>query len=528
MSKRAPSTTQLLVITGFALSCFGILLFLWVTFGGPTPFRAKTYEVKVPFNEATQLAEQSDVRISGVNVGKVQSIELSPKGNQALATVAIDPQYAPIPESTRAILRTKTLLGETYIELTPGSRQAPELADGGTLPEANIAESVQLDEIFRTFNARTRAAFQEWMQEAAVAIEGQGQNLSYALGGLEPTFSEFDKLFRVLDSQRLAVGQLFRNGATTFRALRGREGELANLVQSSNAVFQTTARRNRDIEALFRAFPTFLDESRLTFHRLKDFSLNADPLMKQLVPAAEELSPTLIAISKLAPEAKAFFEGLGPVIKRAPAGFAATRKLFRDQFPPLLRAVDPFLRNLNPILVGLKLYKVDLTSFFANLAASLNGVLPAEGGAPQPHYLRVVGPLNPETVTTYPRRLSINRSSPYSPPKWAAGLASGLPSFETRQCTSGITATLDPDTASNPDFQERATVTKNFEDGSIKRTQAENAAILFERIKYYAFAGQSGTGSIAATGCTQQAPFTPIYGSGPATQYQHTFEQPSP
>ena len=528
MSKRAPSTTQLLVITGFALSCFGILLFLWVTFGGPTPFRAKTYEVKVPFNEATQLAEQSDVRISGVNVGKVQKIELSPKGNQAFATVAIDAQYAPIPESTRAILRTKTLLGETYIELTPGSRQAPELADGGTLPEANIAESVQLDEIFRTFNAQTRAAFQEWMQEAAVAIQGQGQNLSYALGGLEPTFSEFDKLFRVLDSQRLAVGQLFRNGATTFRALRGREGELASLVQSSNAVFQTTARRNRDIEALFRAFPTFLDESRLTFHRLKDFSVNADPLMKQLVPAAEELSPTLIAISKLAPEAKAFFEGLGPVIKRAPAGFAATRQLFRDQFPPLLRAVDPFLRNLNPILVGLKLYKVDLTSFFANLAASLNGVLPAEGSAPQPHYLRVVGPLNPETVTTYPRRLSINRNSPYSPPKWAAGLASGLPSFETRQCTSGITATLDPDTASNPGFQERATVTKNFEDGSIKRTQAENAAILFERIKYYAFAGQSGTGPIAATGCTQQAPFTPIYGSGPATQYQHTFEQPSP
>ena len=132
MSKRAPSTTQLLVIAGFALSCFGILLFLWVTFGGPTPFRAKPYEVKVPFNEATQLAEQSDVRISGVNVGKVQNIALAPNGKQALATVDIDDKYAPLPESTRAILRTKTLLGETYIELTPGSRDGPELADGGT------------------------------------------------------------------------------------------------------------------------------------------------------------------------------------------------------------------------------------------------------------------------------------------------------------------------------------------------------------------------------------------------------------
>jgi phospholipid/cholesterol/gamma-HCH transport system substrate-binding protein len=530
MSKRAPSTTQLLVITGFALSCFGILLFLWVTFGGPTPFRAKTYEVKIPFNEATQLAEQSDVRISGVNVGKVQKIELSPDGDQAWATTAIDAQYAPLPKDTRAILRTKTLLGETYIELSPGDRQGAELEDGGVLPEANIAESVQLDEIFRTFDARTRAAFQEWMQESAVSITGQGQNLSYAIGGLEPTFTEFDRLFRVLDSQRLAVGQLFSNGATTFQALRGRQGELGDLIESSNAVFQTTARRNRDIEALFRAFPTFLDESRLTLQRLKGFSENANPLMKQLVPAAEELSPTLITISKLAPEAKAFFEGLGPVIKLSPEGFAAIREVFRDEFPPLLRALDPFLRNLNPILVGLKLYRVEVTSFFGNLAATLNGELPAVGGVEegqlQPHYLRIMGPLNPESVSTYPRRLTINRSSAYSPPKWAEGLISGsLPSFETRQCTTGIVASLDPNTPSDPVFLERAAETRSFQTGEVTRTREQNAKLLFDRIQFYAFANQSSTGSMAAPPCNQQAPFKPIYGSGPSTQYQHTFEQ---
>ena len=45
-------------------------------------------------------------------------------------------------------------------------------------------------------------------------------------------------------------------------------------------------------------------------NRLKAFAVNADPLMRQLVPAAEQLSPTLIAFAKLAPEAKGFFEGL--------------------------------------------------------------------------------------------------------------------------------------------------------------------------------------------------------------------------
>ncbi len=516
MSKRAPSTTQLLVIAGFALSCFGILLFLWVTFGGPTPFRAKPYEIKVPFNEATQLAEQSDVRISGVNVGKVRNIALAPNGRQALATVDIDDKYAPLPESSRAILRTKTLLGETYIELTPGSNDGPELADGGVVPEANVAESVQLDEIFRTFDPQTRAAFQSWMQEAAIAINGQGQSLSSAFGELEPTFTDFDKLFRVLDTQRLAVSQLFRNGATTFRALRGREGELASLIQSSNAVFQTTAQRDRDIEALFRAFPTFQDESRLTFNRLKAFAVNADPLMRQLVPAAEQLSPTLIAFAKLAPEAKGFFEGLSTVIARAPTGFPALRKLFRDDFPPLLRASDPFLRNLNPLLTGLNLYKHEVTSFFGNLAAVANGELTSTNAAGEKvHFLRIMSPLNPESLTTLPSRLTTNRNSAYSPPQWAKDLASGLPGFNTRQCSAGITATLNPATPKNEAFIKERT----------KKGDPKEAEDFFNRLKKFAFAEQTNSGSIPAPACTQQAPFEPIYGSGPATAYQHTFEQ---
>jgi phospholipid/cholesterol/gamma-HCH transport system substrate-binding protein len=513
MSKKAPSTAQLLVIAGFALSCFGILLFLWITFGGPTPFKAKPYEIEVPFNEATQLAQQSDVRISGVSVGKVQNIEESPDGKRAQATIDIDDKYAPIPQGTRAILRTKTLLGETYVELTPGAANGPKLPDGATLAKANVAESVQLDEIFRTFDPRTRAAFQEWMQEGAVAIEGRGQSFSNALAELDPLFSELDRAFRLLDTQRVAIKQLFSNGAVTFRALRGREGQLASLIRNSNTVWQTTAARNRDIEALFRAFPTFEDEQRLTFDRLKAFALNSDPLFRQLVPAAEQLSPTLIALSRFAPQAKGFFGGLETVIDRAPGGFSSLRKFLRGDFPVLLRSLDPFLRNLNPILTGLGLYKRETTSLLGNVAAATNAVHLNAAGT-QIHYLRLLGPLGPETLSTYPNRTTVNRNSAYSQPGASSRLAKGLLNFDTRQCGAGITATLDPNTPNEPAFNQRT-------GGDVKK-----ATNFFERLKHFAFAGQESTASIPAPGCSPQAPFTPIYGSGPATIYQHTFEQP--
>lgn len=520
MSKRAPSTTQLLVIAGFALSCFCILLFLWITFGGPTPFKAKPYEVQIPFREATQLAQQSDVRISGVSVGKVQDIVLGPDGEQALATVNIEDKYGPIPRDTRAILRTKTLLGETYIELTPGDRDGPILPDGGTLDEAQIAESVQLDEIFRTFDAKTRAAFQSWQQEAAVAIAGQGEALSYAFGELAPAFGEFDQAFRVLDSQRLAVNRLFRNGATSLAALRGRQGELADLIRASNTVFTTAGARNREIEALFRAFPTFQRESRLTLDRFKSFALDADPVMKQLVPVAEELSPTLIAFSRFAPEAKGFFEGLKPVIARAPTGFPALRKLFRDEFPPLLRAVDPFLRNLNPVITGLGFYRHELAATMANVAAMSNSVLPVNAKGVKVHYVRAMGPFSPESLSTYPGRLTTNRNSAYSQPLATEQLASGLSSFETRQCSAGVTATLDPSSASDPVFVERIAEAKRTPEENLKRAED-----FFNRLKKYAFGEQTNSGSAPVPGCVQQNSFEPIGKPGPSTTYQQVFEQ---
>src|ERR687898_2313446 len=138
METRPPTPIQLLVAVAFAISCFGLLLFLWLAFGGPTPLKPESYRVKVPFNEAAQLALESDVRISGVSVGRVKTIDLNDEG-RAEAELEIDSRYAPIPSDTRAILRQKTLLGETYVELTPGSDAAEPLDEGASLPRAQVS-----------------------------------------------------------------------------------------------------------------------------------------------------------------------------------------------------------------------------------------------------------------------------------------------------------------------------------------------------------------------------------------------------
>src|SRR4051795_10311072 len=161
MQKAGPSLSRVLVMVVFALSCFGLLLFLWLSFGGPVPLKPKGYRVQIAFPEATTLATEADVRVAGVPIGKVRKVEVEDGGNRTLATVEIERKFAPLRQDATAILRQKTLLGETYVEMTLGSGDKM-LAEGGRLANTKVAETVQLDEIFDALDPGTRAAFRGW------------------------------------------------------------------------------------------------------------------------------------------------------------------------------------------------------------------------------------------------------------------------------------------------------------------------------------------------------------------------------
>src|SRR5947209_9095432 len=144
MQTGSPPVSRIVTMVLFTLSCVGLLLFLWLSFGGSIPFNSQGYRFDIAFPNAFNVADQADVRIAGVSVGKVIGKSLQPGTNRTLVTVQMDNQYAPIHRDARAILREKTLLGETYIQLTQGSRKAPIVPDGGTLPSSQVVPAVQL------------------------------------------------------------------------------------------------------------------------------------------------------------------------------------------------------------------------------------------------------------------------------------------------------------------------------------------------------------------------------------------------
>jgi phospholipid/cholesterol/gamma-HCH transport system substrate-binding protein len=416
VNKQAPSIPRLLTMVGFAFSCFAILLYLWLTFGGAVPLAPKGYRVHASFPEATTLAQEADVRISGVKVGEVKTKTLDKPARATNVLLEIDPRFAPLPSDVHAILRQKTLLGETYVELSPGTKSAKPIADGGTIPRGQIADTVQLDEIFRSFDAPTRQAFRTWLDQQGKAVGGRGRDLNAALGNLQPFAEDANAILQVLHDQQRETRTLVRDTGVVFDALSERDGQLSSLITNSNRVFETTASRDQKLADTFRILPTFIQEGRLTTDRLTTFARATNPLITQLRPAARELSPTLITLRTLAPDLKGLFRDLGPLITISKRGIPATEQFLKDT-KPVLQQLDPFLRNLNPFFDYLGLYKREFAAFFANsTSATQASDRPPGSGGKTVHYLRTANPINPENLSMYPRRLATNRPNPYPLP----------------------------------------------------------------------------------------------------------------
>jgi virulence factor Mce-like protein len=411
--KQAPSPARLAAMVVFALSCFGLLLFLWLSFGGPVPLKPKAYRIDVAFPEATQLGLEADVRVSGVSVGRVVDKRLDDDRNRTVATLELDAPYAPLPRGARAMLRQKTLLGETYVELTLG-RGGPDLPEGGRLADGRVADAVQLDEIFQAFDPRTRAALRTWQQDLARGVRGRGSDLNAALGTLPGFASDAGDVLEVLDTHERALARLVRNTGAVFGALSEDERQLRTLVTGSSDVFAATASQAGALAQAVRIFPTFLDESKATLARLRRFAADTDPLIRDLRPAMRDLAPTVRDVRALAPDLRRSFRDLDPLVRVSRSGLPALRDTLRG-VGPMLGALGPFLAELNPILQYLEVHQADVSDFISNGTGAIADTTQSTSGGIG-HYLRQVGVEGVEAAAVFGTRLPTNRGNSYLGP----------------------------------------------------------------------------------------------------------------
>ncbi len=411
MVTQAPKRAAVLAAVGFALSCVGLVIFVWTQFGGSVPFAPQGYRVHVMFKETGLLVPGADVRIAGVNVGRVAAV--SNRGVNSLVTIDLSQQYAPIPTDTRAILRQKTLLGEAYVALSAGERSGPKLADGGTIPRSQVASTQQLDQVLNSFGKPTQQDLQAFMSGSATALAGQGESINGAIANLDPALGDLNAIVGVLDGEQGSVRQLLRSGATVFTTLGQRSSDLQSLITAGNGVLSATAERNAALNATVNAMSRFERQLRVTLDHAKSTLSIAKPSLDALLPAAPLLTPTLRGLITLSGPALRLLHAAPRLVNDSIVALPAIER-FQRAFHPALKALLPAVNQVSPMINFIGLYQKELVAAMANLAASTEATAPGIGG--NQHYLRSLAIAGNESVFGQTVRSPSNRSNAYFSP----------------------------------------------------------------------------------------------------------------
>ena len=413
MAVRPPKAAGIAAVVGFSLSCIGLLIYLWSSFGGPIPLAPTGYRFTAYYRDATQLIAQTDVREAGVDIGHV--VDVTQDGELTRATIEIDPAQAPIPADTRSVLRRKTLLGEPFIQLIPGTpsdQGGQMLPENGQLPVGQTERSVDLDEALRAFNPQTRHDLRLILRQLALGVKDQGSSLNGALGNLRPTTEAGADVFQTLASQKQAVRALVHDSGDTLQALSDRRADLRGLISAGNSVLGATASRNRALEETVHLLPATLKQLRPTLALAQRVGTEAQPLLRDLDPASRQLTPTVTDLHQIAPNLHGLLSDLGPFLDAAPAGIPAfTSTLAAAR--PLMGQLRPALQDAVPVVQWLIPYKRELAAWLTKLGTATESSAGADGR----HILRTMIPLNLEGFGIFSGKpLGTNRHNPYAKP----------------------------------------------------------------------------------------------------------------
>jgi phospholipid/cholesterol/gamma-HCH transport system substrate-binding protein len=364
---------KLLVLVAFTLACVGIFLALLDRSGEHLLGTARR-SVWVTLPNAFQLVPKGQISENGIPVGEVADVQyaLTPGGVQSRVRLAIDRPYK-VYRDAHVALRTKTLVGENYIDLEPGTPAAGPLANGDRLGIQQAQTSVQLDQVLSTFDPRTRARVKQDLDALGAGLDGHGADLNRMLAGAGAAGDRGRAVLGLLDRQREQVAHAVRNTERVLDAFGHRTRAVRTLAQQARLAADAAASRDKLLGEAIDSFPPTLARARATIGRLAGFSTRSTPVIDDLTDVTHRITPLLRDLGPTARASKQLFnrlpgalEHLRPLLGELPP--------LSDRLRPAVYSLDAFLRQANPLLRYISPFAREAAAFFPNAGDALGSV----------------------------------------------------------------------------------------------------------------------------------------------------------
>ncbi len=352
-------------------------------------------ELRAAFPSAVNMVKGAEVRAGGVKVGTVRGIEL--RGERAELRLGIDDDAVwPLHAGTHAQIRLggNVSYANRYVELVPGSGTGRPLGDGARLPARDATSPLEFDELFNTFDTRTRAGMGALVDRGAATFGPRGGALREGLPVAGRALHEGGAFLSEVSADPARLRTLLRTTAGTADALARRDGDLRELVGATAQTLTAVAAGGRDVRATVRELPGALRAARTTLARTSRSLVGVDALVADIAPGARRLRTlapplrdALTTLRAVAPELNATLRTL----RRGGPGIASFLRAASAQVTRL----RPALERLEPMTACLRAYSPEIAGFLSTWAsfptmrdsigriAQLNGqALPIPNGTP--------------------------------------------------------------------------------------------------------------------------------------------------
>lgn len=361
-------TARLAQVVGFALAAGAVLLYLLSGTHITVPLLNDPghYTVVADMDDVDNLAVAGQVRIAGVRVGEVRSIDH--EGEHARVVLSLEEQYTPLHEGATIRLGARSLVEEGYLEIVDG--EGEEIAAGTTLPAEAVRPSVQLNDVLRGLDSETRDAMSSMLRSMGTGTKGTRAGLRSTLKGLGHLGREGHTALDAIAAQSEDLTALAKDTATLLSALDTGEGQIATMVANAEAVTKSTSGQREAIENTMRQLPGVLASAGNASEELAKLSGSLAPVAAHLKSAAPFLSAALRELPETSKDLRGMLPELSQVLDRAPATLDRIPTLGSD-LRRLIPAATATLQDVNPMLAYLKPYGPEIAAYFANFAASM-------------------------------------------------------------------------------------------------------------------------------------------------------------
>jgi phospholipid/cholesterol/gamma-HCH transport system substrate-binding protein len=302
----------------------------------------KEYELR--FANAGQIVKGDDVQVGGRRIGSVKSIALT-NDNQAAIKITVGDEFAPLHQGTTALIRATSLSGvaNRYIALTPGPNNAPKLDEGAVLAQDKTTSIVDLDQLFNTFDARTRKGLQEFIQGSATTLHGKGEQANAAALYFNPALASTRRLVNEVVGDQETLTRFLQNTNATMRTIASRRGALTDLVSNANSTAAAIGDENAALAQTLGLLPGTLRKANTTFVNLRATLDDLDVLVAESKPATKDLARFLRTLRPLLRESRPTIHDLSTLVHRPGAGNDLTDLL--RQAPQLEKVARPAFAN---------------------------------------------------------------------------------------------------------------------------------------------------------------------------------------